>query len=156
MRENVPSEKISVSWSLMRHPQPSLSHGLDLAPFHPPEIRGEDTCPAYLTLLSESQKKPMKCSTATRQHRVSLSSPTHPDKHLQEKMEEMLVCFLALTSFVGAQRSPRRSRLTKTPNKHCATYHWVLWPSLTLKLRLDFPGAGGKPTEHLAVVVLKD
>lgn len=66
----------------------------------------------------------MKRSTAMKQHQVSPSSPTHPDKHLEEKMEEMLVCFLALTSFVGAQRSPRRSCLTKTPNKHYATYHW--------------------------------
>lgn len=28
--------------------------------------------------------------------------------------------------------------------------------SLTLKLRLDLPGAGGKPTEHVAVVVLEE
>lgn len=29
------------------------------------------------------------------------------------------------------------------------------WPSLTLKLRLDLPGAGGKPPEHVAVLVLE-
>lgn len=28
--------------------------------------------------------------------------------------------------------------------------------TLTLKLRLDFPGAGGKPTKHMAIVVLED
>lgn len=32
----------------------------------------------------------------------------------------------------------------------------AMWgPGLTLKLRLDLPGAGGKPAEHLAVVVLQ-
>lgn len=28
--------------------------------------------------------------------------------------------------------------------------------SLTLKLRLDFPGAGGKATEHVAIAVLEE
>lgn len=32
----------------------------------------------------------------------------------------------------------------------------VLLPSLTLKLRLDLPGAGSKPAEHIAVVVLEE
>lgn len=53
-----------------------------------------------------------------------------------------------------AQRSPRGGRRTRTC-QHCATNVGLRQPSLTLKLRLDFPGAGGEASEHVAVAVLE-
>lgn len=89
-----------------------------------------------------------------KQQHVSLSSRTQLGKRLEEQLEETLT-LLTPTPFAGAQGSPGRSRLTGTPDAHPATPGFR-WPRLTLKLRLDFPGAGGKPTEHVAVVVLEE
>lgn len=97
------TQRIGISWSLMRLPPPRLLHGLDLAPCKKPEIQSDDSCPAYLTLLSGSEI----CETLTtrKQHHASLSSQTHLGKHI----------------VASAQRSPCSGHLTETCNKHRAT-----------------------------------